>query len=201
MTLHSAKGLEFDSVFLGWLGGRAVPAPKKPRRRGLGRSGGRAPPRLCRHYPRQVTRQDHLCPEPAHPWAVATGNTLALHRRASRGSYRSRRACQPVWRLRESAALTMKALSLTGDYGTPGWQRARQNVKRAPADPRRISPDHRRRSGRIRNLCGFRLPVGERIFHDKFGYGAIARIDGNKLTVDFDKAGQKKVVDSFVTRH
>jgi DNA helicase-2/ATP-dependent DNA helicase PcrA len=42
--------------------------------------------------------------------------------------------------------------------------------------------------------------AGERIFHDKFGYGQIAEIDGNKLTVDFDKAGRKRVVASFVTR-
>jgi ATP-dependent DNA helicase UvrD/PcrA len=38
------------------------------------------------------------------------------------------------------------------------------------------------------------------VFHQKFGYGRIAQVDGNKLTVDFDKAGQKKVVDSFVER-
>ena len=43
--------------------------------------------------------------------------------------------------------------------------------------------------------------AGERIFHQKFGYGSIARIDGNKLTVDFEKAGRKKVVDSFIERH
>ena len=43
--------------------------------------------------------------------------------------------------------------------------------------------------------------VGERVFHQKFGYGAVATIDGNKLTVDFEKAGRKRVVDSFVERH
>ncbi|MDH3195762.1 MAG: DUF3553 domain-containing protein, partial [Hyphomicrobiales bacterium] len=40
--------------------------------------------------------------------------------------------------------------------------------------------------------------IGERIFHVKFGYGAIASIDGNKLTIDFEKAGRKRVLDSFV---
>jgi DNA helicase-2/ATP-dependent DNA helicase PcrA len=43
--------------------------------------------------------------------------------------------------------------------------------------------------------------VGERVFHQKFGYGRVAAIDGNKLTVDFEKAGQKRVLDSFVERH
>ena len=41
---------------------------------------------------------------------------------------------------------------------------------------------------------------GERIFHQKFGYGRIADVDGNKLTIDFEKAGRKRVVDSFVER-
>jgi DNA helicase-2/ATP-dependent DNA helicase PcrA len=36
------------------------------------------------------------------------------------------------------------------------------------------------------------------VFHQKFGPGTVAAVDGNKLTVDFDKAGQKRVVDSFV---
>ncbi len=42
--------------------------------------------------------------------------------------------------------------------------------------------------------------LGDRIFHMKFGYGHISHIDGNKLIVDFDKAGQKHVVDSFVEK-
>ena len=41
---------------------------------------------------------------------------------------------------------------------------------------------------------------GERIFHQKFGYGRITAIEGNKLTVDFEKAGEKRVLDSFVAR-
>ena len=40
--------------------------------------------------------------------------------------------------------------------------------------------------------------VGARVFHDKFGYGQVLDIEGNKLTVSFDKAGEKKVLDSFV---
>ncbi|TIU07995.1 MAG: ATP-dependent DNA helicase, partial [Mesorhizobium sp.] len=41
--------------------------------------------------------------------------------------------------------------------------------------------------------------VGDRVFHQKFGNGNISAIDGNKLTIDFDKAGQKRVLDGFVT--
>ena len=39
-----------------------------------------------------------------------------------------------------------------------------------------------------------------RVFHTKFGPGTVAGVDGNKLTVDFDKAGQKRVLDGFVER-
>ena len=41
---------------------------------------------------------------------------------------------------------------------------------------------------------------GDRVFHQKFGYGRVTRVDGNKLTIDFDKAGEKRVLDSFVSR-
>ena len=43
------------------------------------------------------------------------------------------------------------------------------------------------------------IPVGTRVFHQKFGYGTIAAIDGNKLEIDFEVAGRKRVIDSFVT--
>ena len=41
---------------------------------------------------------------------------------------------------------------------------------------------------------------GARVFHVKFGPGSVASVDGNKLTVDFDKAGRKMVLDSFVQK-
>ena len=42
--------------------------------------------------------------------------------------------------------------------------------------------------------------IGDRVFHQKFGNGDVVRIEGNKLTVAFDKAGEKHVVDRFVQR-
>ncbi|HEX7885615.1 MAG TPA: DUF3553 domain-containing protein, partial [Phenylobacterium sp.] len=41
---------------------------------------------------------------------------------------------------------------------------------------------------------------GDRVFHLKFGYGSVRAVEGNKLTVTFDKAGEKKVIDSFVEK-
>ena len=42
--------------------------------------------------------------------------------------------------------------------------------------------------------------VGARVFHQKFGNGNVTAVDGNKLTIRFDHAGEKRVVDSFVER-
>jgi DNA helicase-2/ATP-dependent DNA helicase PcrA len=41
---------------------------------------------------------------------------------------------------------------------------------------------------------------GDRVFHQKFGYGAVTAVEGNKLTVAFEKAGEKRVIDSFIER-
>jgi DNA helicase-2/ATP-dependent DNA helicase PcrA len=41
---------------------------------------------------------------------------------------------------------------------------------------------------------------GDRVFHQKFGMGTVGTVEGNKLTVAFDKAGEKKVIDTFVAR-
>jgi DNA helicase-2/ATP-dependent DNA helicase PcrA len=95
-------------------------------------------------------------------------------------------------------------------YQTPGWQRARGNWRDDPGPIERGG----RRGAPVRGGGGSTIEgeliasstgtskyaLGERIFHEKFGYGRIAEIDGNKLTIDFEKAGRKKVVESFVRR-
>ncbi len=43
------------------------------------------------------------------------------------------------------------------------------------------------------------LAPGQRVFHQKFGYGTIAQIEGTKLEIDFEQAGRKRVPDSFVS--
>ena len=99
-------------------------------------------------------------------------------------------------------------------YSTPGWQRARKN--RAGGGFEEASqggygnfsgPRSKQRflEGELvaKSVIGgtSQYEKGERVFHQKFGYGHIATIDGNKLTIDFDKAGRKRVLDSFVERH
>jgi DNA helicase-2/ATP-dependent DNA helicase PcrA len=48
------------------------------------------------------------------------------------------------------------------------------------------------------SLSNGKFQLGDRVFHQKFGYGKILFVDGNKLEVEFEKAGTKKVIDSFV---
>jgi DNA helicase-2/ATP-dependent DNA helicase PcrA len=81
-------------------------------------------------------------------------------------------------------------------YQSPGWRRAQENKNQRNSKPPMIDGEARlvARSGDPDASYG----VGDRIFHQKFGYGRVRGVEGNKLTVDFEKAGEKRVIDSFV---
>ena len=85
------------------------------------------------------------------------------------------------------------------DLCTPGWQRAQAEHGRrlqASTGPRREPADDRRRArGEIDRRRPPTTSSATACFTSKFGYGDVAEVDGNKLTVDFDKAGRKRVVD------
>ena len=77
----------------------------------------------------------------------------------------------------------------------PAWQRAMaasNTVTHAPA------PSERSPAASVGAKPRADLAIGLRVFHEKFGYGEIIDIDGNKLEVEFDQAGSKRVLDSFV---
>ncbi len=89
-------------------------------------------------------------------------------------------------------------------YDTPGWQRGQ---RRAAAGWNQDTKAQRARQpltieGELvaSSTAEPRYAVGERVFHLKFGYGEIVAVDGNKLTIAFDKAGQKRVMDNYVER-
>jgi DNA helicase-2/ATP-dependent DNA helicase PcrA len=203
MTLHAAKGLEFDTVFLaGWedglfphqrsldeTGAAGLEEERRLAHVGLTRARKRAKIVFAQN------RRTHGLWQPAIPSrfidelpeAHIEVQEPAGHYGGYGGYGPSRFDAEPAF--------------LTGDYGTPGWQRARNAARRDPG-PVRNAPatiEGELVASEAGPESGFR--EGERIFHQKFGYGAVARVDGNKLTVDFEKAGRKKVVDSFVERH
>ena len=92
----------------------------------------------------------------------------------------------------------------------PGWQRAaRQSL---PPLQGRVAGERGLRDSYVRapaevtapavslgNQGRTDLSLGQRVFHDKFGYGKIAGIEGNKLEIDFEHAGRKRVLDTFVS--
>ena len=90
----------------------------------------------------------------------------------------------------------------------PGWQRAAGTLGAKPGgewqtrtfsrEPTRVV-ESRSPSVSLGNKGRDDLSVGLRVFHQKFGYGTIEEIEGNKLEIEFEKAGRKRVMDSFVS--
>jgi DNA helicase-2/ATP-dependent DNA helicase PcrA len=88
-------------------------------------------------------------------------------------------------------------------YKTPGWQRAQQHASSSGFGER---PQGRARGPMliegelVAKSTGTQAAfgIGARVHHMKFGPGTVSAADGNKLTVDFDKAGRKMVLDSFL---
>ena len=216
MTLHGAKGLEFETVFLpGWEEG-LFPSQRtldeqgraglEEERRlayvGLTRAKRRAKLYFATnrriHGLWQSTVPSRFVDElPAgHVEVVEGQGTYGSMQRMGYGMGGSRFA-----HVNPTAA----------NYQTPGWQRmqaAREagfTPSRAPQEPGRgwgtggASP--RTIEGRVlasSTTQSSRYRSGDRVFHIKFGPGSVAEVDGNKLTVDFDKAGRKMVLESFV---
>ncbi|MBL4895647.1 MAG: DUF3553 domain-containing protein, partial [Erythrobacter sp.] len=78
----------------------------------------------------------------------------------------------------------------------PGWQRALST--KYDTTPKRIA-EPGRSAASFAAKPRSDIADGARVFHDKFGYGTVTGQEGNKLTIDFEKAGEKRVLDSFVT--
>ena len=211
MTLHSAKGLEFDVGLPARLGGRPVPLAAHARRERPRRARGGAPPRLCRHHAGAQARAISVspptgactaCGSPSIPSRfldeLPEAHVEVAEESASYGGYGGDAYGASRFDTREPFANT---------YATPGWQRAQKNREQAGERRRqarlrqparlRPAPDRGRAGGQERHRRHRDYSVGERVFHQKFGYGRIGAIDGNKLTIDFEKAGQKRVLDSL----
>jgi DNA helicase-2/ATP-dependent DNA helicase PcrA len=204
LTLHGAKGLEYDTVFLpGWEEGLF------PHQRSLdenGRAGLEEERRLAYVGLTRARRR-------AKVWFASNRRIHGLWQATMPSRFVDELPASHVDVVEASSAYGSggtfamsrfdRAQPFSGStYSTPGWQRAKQNMeagfKATKSPPRRepltIEGELVARSTGTASV----YKVGDRVFHIKFGYGEIAEIDGNKLTVDFDKAGRKRVVDSFI---
>ena len=183
MTLHGAKGLEYDSIFLpGWEEGLF------PHQRALDETGvqGLEEERRLAYVGLTRARKKVII-------------TFAANRRIF-GQWQSALPSRFVEELPldhvERAGDAGLSRGGFADSGTPysaegngyggGWKRA-ANKK----------PAHEIVYG-TKGINNDGLDVGQRIFHQKFGYGRIRSFDGDKLDIDFEKAGYKKVMSSFV---
>ena len=88
----------------------------------------------------------------------------------------------------------------TSGYSTPGWQRAQQRRGGFSDAPRGrgLTIEGEVVSRSSGSAADFE--IGDRVFHDKFGYGEIMEVEGAKVVVEFDKAGEKKLVASFLKK-
>ena len=201
MTIHAAKGLEFDTVFLaGWEEGLF------PSQRALDEGGTRSLEEERRLAYVAITR--------------ARRRAIILHA-ANRRIYGQWTSSLPsrfvaelppehtdtettmsggesLWRANWSEHADPFAHLARGQGRGPGWQRAAGGASTFTTEPKRIV-ESRGSAVSIGNKGRTDLSVGQRVFHQKFGHGQIAEIEGNKLEIDFDQAGRKRVMDSFVT--
>jgi DNA helicase-2/ATP-dependent DNA helicase PcrA len=203
MTLHAAKGLEFETVFLpGWEEG-LFPSQRTLDEKGM--AGLEEERRLA--YVGLTRAKSRVFV------------SFAANRRVH-GQWQSALPSRFIGELPEAHVDNIAGEGFYGNYGgsgfrdnqsgfgtaagfdsaysSPGWRRAQE----ARANMRGSSPiiEARAKTVTTSDPGSSAYGIGERVFHQKFGYGRVVAVEGNKLLVDFEKAGSKRVMDGFVGR-
>ncbi|MBL8546850.1 MAG: UvrD-helicase domain-containing protein [Hyphomonadaceae bacterium] len=192
-TLHAAKGLEFPLVFLpGW------EEEVFPSKRSIDESGEKG-----------LEEERRL----AYVGITRARESARISFAANRQIYGRWQVVLPSRFIDELPAANVDAVSETGygmqapgvrdmavepftsSYQSPGWRRAQERGA-FQSKPPVIDGEARLVARSSGDDSAFKR--GDRIFHQKFGYGRISGVEGNKLTVQFEKAGEKRVIDSFV---
>ncbi|HWU93530.1 MAG TPA: UvrD-helicase domain-containing protein [Sphingomicrobium sp.] len=205
MTIHAAKGLEFDTVYLpGWEEGVF------PSQRALDEGGLASLEEERRLAYVAITRARRRCTI-VHAanrriygqWTSSIPSRfIAELPKPHIEEETTMTGGESLWRAQWSErgdpfAHLAAAQSNRASTRGPGWQRASSSGRFNP-EPTRII-EARASAVSLGNQGRTDLALGQRVFHGKFGYGTIAAIEGNKLEIDFEHAGRKKVLDSFVS--
>ena len=202
MTLHSAKGLEFPLVFLpGWEEGVF------PSQRSVDESGAKG-----------LEEERRL----AYVGLTRAREEARITFAANRQVYGRWTSQLPSRFIDELPAANVEASSETGYYGggpglregptrwdetnygsgydSPGWRRAQaRGYAGGPPGRTQVIEGEGRLVAVSDPGSASAYARGDRVFHQKFGYGRVTAVEGNKLTVAFDNAGEKRVIDSFLT--
>jgi DNA helicase-2/ATP-dependent DNA helicase PcrA len=214
MTLHSAKGLEFPLVFLpGWeegvfpsqrsmdeTGERGLEEERRLAYVGITRA--REQARISFAANRQVYGRWTSQLPSRFVDELPIANVEAA---SETGYYGGGPGMQ-----QPTTSRWDDSTSFGSGYSSPGWLRAQQNRLKPGISGLKSATELLARRAVIEGegkLVAVSTPAdvskykaGDRVFHIKFGYGAVTAVEGNKLSVDFEKAGEKKVIDSFVEK-
>ncbi len=204
MTIHAAKGLEFPIVYLaGWEEG-VFPSQRALDEGGLASleeerrlayvalTRARAKATIVHAANRRIYGQ----------WTSSIPSRFVAELPKEHiDEETTMRGGESLWRAQWSErtdpfAHLGPAQSMRSATRGPGWQRAAGG--NFNATPQRVV-EARASAVSLGNKGRDDLSVGQRVFHGKFGYGTIQEIEGNKLEIDFEKAGRKRVLDSFVS--
>ncbi len=200
MTLHGAKGLEFPVVFLpGWEEGLF------PSQRSMDENGTKGLEEERRLAYVGITRAEELCTisfaanrRVYGQWQSQLASRFIdelphehVDVETPSGLYGGQRSYAAEPTSYESRAATMfeQRAAKADVYNSPGWKRMQNRAQRAGTPRSPVTIDAKASAA---------FTIGDRVFHKKFGYGEVMEIDGDKLAIEFDHAGTKKLVAGFV---
>jgi DNA helicase-2/ATP-dependent DNA helicase PcrA len=204
MTMHAAKGLEFDHVFLpGWEEGVF------PSQRAIDEGGLASLEEERRLAYVAITRAKRRCTilhaANRRIYGQWTSSIPSRFIEDLPEEYLTSETTMTggasLWRANWSetddpfAHVSTNRPDRSGARG-PGWQRALSSGY--DATPKRLA-EPGRSAASFAAQPRSDISIGARVFHDKFGYGCVTDQEGNKLTIEFEKAGEKRVLDSFIT--